>query len=234
MQIFYTTNISGNNALFSREESRHCIRVLRMSKGDTIYFTDGKDNLYEGIITGDDHDAMRASITGTKPAAGKRSYRLHMAVSPLKNEVRLEWFIEKAVEIGIDEITPLVCARTEKKRFRRERLEGLILSAMKQSVKTLLPQLNEPVLFKDFVGIIPGKKKLIACCNEAYDRQAIIDTIKGEKDIIILVGPEGDFTTEEINLAVRAGYLTVHLGTSRLRTETAGIAACCSVYLANI
>lgn len=234
MQIFYAPDINGNVALFGREESLHCIRVLRMRRGETIYFTDGKGSLYEGVITDDDHDAMRASVTSIKPEAGKRSYMLHMAVSPLKNEDRFEWFIEKAVEMGVDEITPLVCARTEKKRFRKERLEGLIISAMKQSVKTYLPVLHEPVLFKDFVSGTSGSHRLIACCDETYERHAITEEVQGKKDIVIMIGPEGDFTAEETGMAVREGCIPVHLGTSRLRTETAGVAACCSVYLANI
>jgi 16S rRNA (uracil1498-N3)-methyltransferase len=234
MQIFYTTEISGHDALFNREESRHCIRVLRMSRGERINFTDGKGNLYEGIISDDDQDAMRASITYVKHDAGERHYRLHMAVSPLKNEDRFEWFIEKAVEIGVDEITPLICARTEKKRFRRERLEGLLLSAMKQSLKTSLPRLNEPVSFGDFAGSATGRQKLIACCDESFERHPITEAVSGMEDIIIMIGPEGDFTAAETELAIHKGFLPVHLGTSRLRTETAGVAACCSVYLANI
>jgi len=234
MQIFYTSDIKGDNALFGRDESLHCVRVLRMRRGETIYFTDGIGNLYEGVIKDDDHNAVRVSITAIKPQAGKRNYRLHIAVSPLKNEDRFEWFIEKAVEVGIDEITPLICARTEKKRFRKERLEGLILSAMKQSVKTYLPVLNEPVPFKDFISGISGSHKLIACCGEAYERHPITEEVQGKRDIMIMIGPEGDFSPEETGLAVMEGCIPVHLGTSRLRTETAGVAACCSVYLANI
>jgi 16S rRNA (uracil1498-N3)-methyltransferase len=234
MQIFYTPEISGNIAVFSRDESGHCLRVLRMHRGDRIFFTDGKGNMYEGIIEKDDPDAMRVSITGRKSNAHLKSYRLHVAISTLKNVNRLEWFIEKAVEIGIDEITPLLCVRTEKKRIRRERLEGLILSAMKQSVKTTLPRLNEPAFFGDFLGKPSAKRKLIACCDDGFDRQAINTAVSGHNDIVILIGPEGDFTAEEVRQAIRAGYMPVHLGPSRLRTETAGVAACCSVYLANI
>ncbi len=151
MQLFYTNNVSEGTAAFSREESGHCIRVLRMRRGDTVHFTDGAGNLYEGIITEDDPLNMKVSVTGVIKDAGKRLYRLHVAISPLKNDDRLEWFIEKAVELGIDEITPLICSRTEKKRIRKERLEGLILSAMKQSVKAFLPRLNEPVQFTEFI-----------------------------------------------------------------------------------
>ena len=151
MQLFYTNNVSEGTATFSREESGHCIRVLRMRRGDTLHFTDGAGNLYEGIIAEDDPHNMKVTVTGVTKDAGKRQYRLHIAISPLKNDDRLEWFIEKAVELGIDEITPLICSRTEKKRIRKERLEGLILSAMKQSVKCFLPVLNEPVHFTEFI-----------------------------------------------------------------------------------
>lgn len=234
MQLFYTNNVSDGTATFSREESGHCLRVLRLRRGEKIHFTDGTGNLYEGIITGDDPASMKASVTGIKAEAGKPGYRLHIAISPLKNDDRLEWFIEKAVEIGIDEITPLICSRTEKKRIRRERLEGLILSAMKQSLKCYLPRLNETITFTEFTGKGYGGRKLIACCDQQLERQAITTVAGRGEDILILIGPEGDFTDEEVKLASDAGFLLVHLGASRLRTETAGVAACCSVYLANI
>ena len=234
MQLFYTNNVSDGIAVFSKEESGHCLRVLRMRHGEAINFTDGEGNLYEGIITGDDPMSMKASVTGMTPGAGKRGYRLHMAISPLKNDDRLEWFIEKAVEIGIDEITPLICSRTEKKRIRRERLEGLILSAMKQSLKSYLPKLNESITFKEFLSGEYGGRKLIAFCDEQLRRQPVTEVAGRGEDVLILIGPEGDFTDEEVRLASDAGFLPVHLGTSRLRTETAGVVACCSVYLNNI
>jgi 16S rRNA (uracil1498-N3)-methyltransferase len=205
-----------------------------MRRGDAVHFTDGAGNMYEGIITEDDPLNMEVSVTGVIKDAGKRQYRLHVAISPLKNDDRLEWFIEKAVELGIDEITPLICSRTEKKRIRKERLEGLILSAMKQSVKAYLPLLNEPVQFTEFIDKGHTGRRLIACCNTELERKAITTTAGRGEDVLILIGPEGDFTPEEVKLASDAGFLPVHLGDSRLRTETAGVAACCSVYLANI
>lgn len=234
MQIFYTTDVSEGKALFSREESMHCLRVLRMRRGDSISFTDGTGNLYEGVITGDDPSAMTATVISVSHEAGRRGYRLHMAISPLKNEDRLEWFIEKAVETGIDEITPIVCSRTEKKRIRRERLEGLILSAMKQSVKCYLPRLNDPVTFNEFIDGVHEGKRIIACCDPAVERIPITSAFSRGDEVTILIGPEGDFTAEEVASAVWSGFKAVHIGTSRLRTETAGVAACCSVYLANI
>jgi 16S rRNA (uracil1498-N3)-methyltransferase len=234
MQVFYTNNVSEGTAAFSREESGHCLRVLRMRRGDIIHFTDGEGNMYEGIITGDDVLNMKVSVTGVTAGTGKRGYRLHIAISPLKNDDRLEWFIEKAVEIGIDEITPLICSRTEKKRIRRERLGGLMLSAMKQSVKSFLPQLNETIPFSEFIRKEFAGRKLIACCDQEQERQAITTAAVRDEDVVILIGPEGDFTDEEIKLATDAGFIPIHIGTSRLRTETAGVAACCSVYLTNI
>lgn len=234
MQLFYTVNVSEGKALFSREESMHCLKVLRMRRGDSISFTDGAGNLYEGIISVDDPSGMSATVITESQEPGRRDYRLHIAISPLKNDDRLEWFIEKAVETGIDEITPLICSRTEKRRIRRERLEGLILSAMKQSVKCYLPRLNDPVTFKEFVDGSRKGKRIIACCDPSVERIPITSSFKRGDEVTILIGPEGDFTAEEVASAVGAGFKAVHIGTSRLRSETAGVAACCSVYLANI
>jgi 16S rRNA (uracil1498-N3)-methyltransferase len=234
MQLFYTSDIDGSSATFSRDESGHCLRVLRMRMGDEINFTDGRGNLYEGVINGDNPNMMKVSVIRVTEEYGKRDYRLHAAVSPLKNTDRLEWFIEKAVEMGIDEITPLICSRTEKNRIRRERLEGLIMSAMKQSVKAFLPVLNEPVMIKDFVQKDHAGIKIVAHCNPLPERKPITQVVERGRDTVIMIGPEGDFTPEEVMMAVEAGFLPVHLGNSRLRTETAGVTACCSVYLANI
>lgn len=234
MQIFYSCNVSEGMAFFSREETGHCLKVLRMRRGDILVFTDGKGNLYEGVITSDDPSGMTASVASVIIAAGKNEYRLHIAISPLKNNDRLEWFIEKAVETGIKEITPVLCQRTEKRRIRRERLEGIILSAMKQSLRRYLPTLNEPVLFNDFVMRNHCERKLIASCDETFERKSITSAFSRGEDVIVLIGPEGDFTTDETRLAVEHDFIPVHIGSGRLRTETAGIAACCSVYLANI
>ncbi len=234
MQIFYCGDISHGRALFSREESRHCLKVLRMRDGEEITFTDGLGNLYEGVINEADPSAMSATITSVIHDYGKRGYRLHIAISPLKNDDRLEWFIEKAVETGIDEITPLLCARTEKNRIRRERLEGLILSAMKQSVKCHLPKLNSPVGFNDFIAGTHAGKRIIASCDPAFERIPVTSAFSQGDDVVMMIGPEGDFTAAEVSEALQAGFQPVHIGPSRLRTETAGVVACCSVYLANI
>ncbi len=234
MQIFYTVEVSEGKALFSREESMHCMKVLRMRRGESIRFTDGLGTLYEGLIADDDPGGMTATVISAEHDQGGRDYRLHMAISPLKNEDRLEWFIEKAVETGIDEITPLICSRTEKRKIRRERLQGLILSAIKQSVKCHLPRLNDPATFNEFVDMMREGQRIIACCDPAVERIPITSAFKRGDEVTILIGPEGDFTTEEIARAVKGGFTPVHIGPSRLRTETAGVVACCSVYLANI
>jgi len=234
MQIFYCEDISGDKAVFSREESGHCLRVLRMRRGDTLTFTDGRGNLYDGVIATDDPKGMSVTITSAKsdPLPGK--YRLHVAISPLKNEDRLEWFVEKAVEIGVDVITPVICSRSEKKRIRRERLEGIIISAMKQSGLCILPRLEEPETAEEFTRRPAKGKRIIATCDSSFDRRGITEAFNRGDNVTILIGPEGDFTPEEVKAAISAGYVPVHIGTGRLRTETAGIAACCSVYLANI
>lgn len=234
MQIFYCGEISQGKALFSREESRHCLKVLRMKDGEEISFTDGRGNLYRGVIIDADPSAMAAKVKSVLHDYGKRDYRLHIAISPLKSDDRLEWFIEKAVETGIDEITPLLCARTEKNRIRRERLEGLILSAMKQSVKTCLPRLNNPILFSDFIAGEYEGKKIIASCEPAVERVPVTSAFRQGDDVVMMIGPEGDFNALELDAALRAGFQPVHLGSSRLRTETAGVVACCSVYLSNL
>ncbi len=234
MQIFYSEDISDGTARFSREESGHCLRVLRMRKGETLTFTDGKGHLYEGIIMDDDPGGMTASVTSVSEDPSGRNYSLHVAISPLKNDDRLEWFIEKAVETGIDVITPLLCSRSEKKRIRRGRLEGIMLSAMKQSGRCLLPRLDEPVAISDFLAGLSAGRKLIATCDSSFDRISITETFRRGEDVTILIGPEGDFTPDEVRAAITTGCQPVHLGTARLRTETAGIAACCSVFLANI
>lgn len=234
MQIFFCEVIKNGRGYFGADESRHCIRVLRMRSGDEISFTDGKGTLYKGRLTGDDPRAMEAAIDSATGGYGKRSYRLHLAVSPLKNADRLEWMIEKAVEIGVDIITPLVCERTEKKQVKRERLESLVLSAMKQSVKTTLPLLTETQTLGNFINATHTGKKLIATCYQGVERTAVNEVISKGEEVVFLIGPEGDFTDIEISAATKQGFIPVHMGESRLRTETAGVMACCSVYLANL
>lgn len=234
MQLFYCENISEDRARFGKDESFHAVKVLRMRSGDTIMFTDGKGSLFQGRVTSDNATEIQAEITGIIRKEDERPYRLHIAISPLKNNDRYEWFVEKAVEIGIDEITPLICDRTEKQAVREARLNGLIISAVKQSVKLFKPQLNRTMTLRDFLSLNNPGRRLIATCSDEFARTAVTESFGKGEIITVLIGPEGDFTQNEIEAAITSGYLPVHFGPSRMRTETAGVTACCSVYLKNI
>ncbi len=233
MQIFYAPDISGDTFALDENESKHLIRVLRMTKGTVVRLIDGRGNLYEGVISIPDAKRCIIDIRSRIENFEKRDYRLHIAISPLKNPERFELFIEKSVEIGIDEITPLLCRNTEKPGIKTNRIENIIISAMKQSLKATLTMLNEPVSFKDFLKTEEEGKKIIAHCNSGISRSSIKEVCNRNENVTILIGPEGDFTNDEILSAIEKGYSSVHLGTSRLRTETAGIAACHSIYFLN-
>ena len=214
-------------------ESRHCIKVLRMAKGNMIDLVDGRGNLYQGMISIPDPACCEITITSTIRDFEKRDYRLHIAISPIKNPERFEWFVEKSVEIGIDEITPLICRNTEKPGIKSERLNNIIVSAMKQSVKAFRPVLNKPADFAEFINVNHPEIKMIAHCCQAPVRKKLDQVYSKGSDALIMIGPEGDFSMDEINLSLEKGFQSVHLGSSRLRTETAGIAACHTVYFIN-
>lgn len=233
MQIFYAPMLTGDSYVLDETESKHCIKVLRMVKGEQVNLIDGKGNLFEGFVSNPDSRRCGISITREIKEFEKRDYSLHIAISPLKNPERFELFVEKSVEFGIDYITPIICNHTEKKNIKAERVEKVIISAMKQSLKALKTRLNDPVSFKDFINIEFKGKKLIAHCNEAPDKKSIMEVYAKRENVLILIGPEGDFSEDEINLSKKHGFIPIHLGTSRLRTETAGIAACHSVYFIN-
>lgn len=233
MQVFYAPGITGNTYDLDENESRHIIKVLRMKKGTSVRLIDGKGNLYEGIIENPDNKKCVIAITGMTADFETRNYRLHIAISPLKNTDRFEWFVEKSVEIGVDEITPLICRNTEKPGLRPERINNVIISAMKQSLKSTRTILNEPATFHDLINA-PGEKiRMIAHCNESLERIKISEACSKGDDVLIMIGPEGDFSEEEIRSALGKGLKSVHLGRSRLRTETAGVSACHSVYFIN-
>lgn len=233
MQIFYAPLINGDTYILDETESRHCVKVLRMSRGDRVSLIDGRGNLYEGKIIKPDSSGCIIEIDQIISNFEKRDYHLHIAISPLKNTDRFELFIEKSVEMGIDEITPLLCARTEKKNIKNERVERVIISAMKQSIKACKTILNEPVYFNEFIKKEFSGKKFIAHCDPGYEKKGIAEVYIKRENALILIGPEGDFSSEEITLSEKHGYEPVHLGNSRLRTETAGIAACHSIYFIN-
>jgi 16S rRNA (uracil1498-N3)-methyltransferase len=233
MQIFYAPDIIGNTYTLDERESKHLIRVLRMIKGADVKLIDGKGNLYEGFISEPDQNECIIEITREIKNFERRNYKLHIAISPLKNPERFEWFVEKSVEIGIDEITPLICKNTEKPGIKNERVNNLIISAMKQSLKAKRTFLNEITSFKYFINKNLEGTKMIAHCDNSTGRRKISDVYSKNSDSIILIGPEGDFSREEVDSAVKRGFMPVHLGTSRLRTETAGLAACHSIYFIN-
>ncbi|MBI9065703.1 MAG: 16S rRNA (uracil(1498)-N(3))-methyltransferase [Salinivirgaceae bacterium] len=228
MQVFYTPNIKKITYTLPEEESKHAIKVLRMQAGDEICMIDGKGGMYFGII--DEPDAKKCVIRVIEKIEqyNRRNYQIHIAIAPTKNIDRYEWFLEKATEIGIDEITPLICHRSERKVVKTDRLEKILLSAMKQSIKAYRPKLNEPIKFKDFIKQNIEGTKLIAHC-ETNPKPSLKSKLANNNKFTILIGPEGDFSPEEITLALENNYEEIHLGKSRLRTETAGIVACHTV-----
>lgn len=228
MYIFYAPEIN-NNKLFTlpEEESKHCIQVLRMKKGDEIQIIDGAGNLYSGNISVPDPHRCLIAVSKVTPEYHSKSYRLHVAIAPTRSSERFEWFLEKATEIGIDEITPLICSRSERKNLRHDRMEKIIIAAMKQSVIARKPVLNALKKLDAFMKDLKDRKsyRFIAHCNEGI-RENIRSLYNPGHNIICLIGPEGDFTYEEVESAVQNGFHPVTLGINRLRTETAGVVVC--------
>jgi len=231
MSLFYVPALSSGFVL-PEEESQHAVKVLRMQVGDTLTVVDGAGGFYKARITNPHPKHCAFEITETILEYGKRNYRLHIAIAPTKNIERLEWFIEKATEIGIDEITPIVCRFSERKVIKAERLEKIIVSAAKQSVKAYFPTLNTLCTFDELIKTCQASQKFIAHCYEE-DKRLLQTEIQPSEDVLILIGPEGDFSKEEVQKALSVGFIPVSLGSSRLRTETAGVVACHTVCLRN-
>ncbi len=232
MQLFYIGRIEGNTCVLGEEESWHCTRVLRLREGAQIDLTDGHGNLYQGILTKVHHKGCNVQITQVTPHDRHNNYKLHVAIAPTKNIERLEWFLEKATEIGIDEITPLICEHSERKTVKLQRLEKVIVSAMKQSLKFWLPILNEPADYRGFLSKPFTGQKFIAWCETGHESE-LHNIYQKDADVLILIGPEGDFSKTEVELAIKSGFVPITLGESRLRTETAGIVACHTIGLMN-
>jgi 16S rRNA (uracil1498-N3)-methyltransferase len=226
MHIFYTPDVLSNEYYYlSEEESKHCTKVLRLKENDCIFLVDGKGGFYKAAISAISGKKCLLRIEETQKEFNKRNYRLHIAIAPTKNIDRIEWFAEKATEIGIDEITPIICHRSERRIIKTDRIEKICISAMKQSLKAYLPKVNEAVAFNDFITTIQAESKFIAHCLPD-NKQELKALIPSQKDILILIGPEGDFSKQEIELAIKHQFIPVSLGNSRLRTETAALVAC--------
>jgi 16S rRNA (uracil1498-N3)-methyltransferase len=233
MQLFYNPNITETTVTFSfdKEESKHVIKVLRKKDTDILYVTNGLGLLFKTEITlASDSKCTVQIISFEKSETPK--YKLHLAVAPTKMNDRYEWFLEKATEIGIHEITPIICDRSERKVINAERFDKIILSAMKQCNQLHLPKLNEALTFKEFIKLKNDGLQLIAHCEET-DKKTLKSVLKANENITILIGPEGDFSEKEIALALENNYIPVSLGNTRLRTETAAIVACHSVVFVN-
>ena len=230
MQLFYLENPE-KEIILSAEESKHATKVLRKKEGDILNFTDGKGNFYKAEITVADTRKCRLKIVSSEQKEKQHNYYLHIAIAPTKNMDRFEWFLEKATEIGIDEITPIICSHSERKVIKTERCNRILLSAMKQSLKFHLPKLNEAISLNDFIKQDYEGSKYIAHCEDGEKKELKIEN-KTDK-YLILIGPEGDFSQKEIDLALQNKFKAVSLGRSRLRTETAGIVATHTVNIHN-
>jgi len=239
MELFYSRDISGDTCRLDHDESGHCIKVLRHRSGDEIFVIDGDGTLYRCRITSDSHKEVEATILERTPDWGCHPYRLHIAVCPTKNIDRYEWFAEKACEMGIDELSPVIGEHSERRVIKTARVEKILVSAAKQSLKAAVPSVNEPISVHDFIRMHSGSDalKMIAYCfeDEQIPRRSIKDVLTGftGKEIIVLIGPEGDFSKEEIDNLMAVGYKTISLGDCRLRTETAALAACFFVNFIN-
>ena len=237
MELFYSADIVDGLVRLDAEEAAHCVKVLRHRAGDPISVIDGLGNLYSCTLLQADAKQAVARIGEKTPGFGSHPYRLTMAVCPTKNTDRYEWFAEKATEIGLDAIVPVIGEHSERKVFKTERLRRLVLSAAKQSQKALLPRVEEPVSVEEFIKSVPerGPLRLVCYCDSSLPREkrtGIVEALKASEsdEIVVLIGPEGDFSAAELELAFSRGWLPVHLGDSRLRTETAALTAVTATY----
>ncbi|CAM1345717.1 16S rRNA (uracil(1498)-N(3))-methyltransferase [Tenacibaculum amylolyticum] len=234
MQLFYNEHLNEETKeiLFNKEESRHIVKVLRKKQGDTLYITNGKGLLLTAEIIIESDKKCVANIVNIASKEKEWNYYLHVAIAPTKNIDRLEWFLEKATEIGIDEITPILCQNSERKVVKKDRLQKIILAAMKQSLKFTVPKLNDLTKYSDFIAQQRDGNLFIAHCNEG-DKTPLKSIDPTHQKITLLIGPEGDFSIPEVQQAIQQKYTPITLGTSRLRTETAGIVAVHSINFLN-
>ena len=237
MYLFYTPQILGEEDEVGKtysldeEESGHCVRVLRYTRGDEILLTNGQGMTYTAEITNPHPKHCEFAVRTAEKQNKHHSNYIHIAIAPTKNIERVEWFVEKCTEIGVDEITPLLCRFSERKQLRIDRLQKIILSAAKQSLTPYLPKLNELTDCSEFIRNTKEETRFIAHCYKEDKRELRKEIVPG-KSVLVMIGPEGDFSEAEITAALENGFVPVSLGESRLRTETAGIVAChiCNLY----
>ncbi len=227
VRYFYVPDAKNNNEL-PQEEATHALRVLRLKSGDEMFIMDGTGNFYHAEVSLATNKKCLYEIKETLPQHKTWKGHIHLAIAPTKNMDRIEWMTEKATEIGFDELTFLNCTFSERKVLRTERIEKIVVSAVKQSRKPWKPIVNEMIPFKDFISMPRKGRKFIAHCYQEIEKNDLFDIINSDKEnesITVLVGPEGDFSIEEVRLAIENGYESISLGQSRLRTETAGLMA---------
>ena len=225
MPVFFTKQLNGQEAILDEEESRHLSKVLRLNADDPVELVDGIGRLYKGIITDADSRNAKVRIMETIEGHLARDFYLHLAIAPTKSADRFEWFLEKATEIGVEEITPILCERSERTRIRHDRSEKILLAAMKQSGRAYLPKLNPMIPFRECLERADADLKFIAHCGAGPGE---IMEKPGPRDLswLVLIGPEGDFSSEEVNMATAGNFKEISLGDAVYRTETAGIIAC--------
>lgn len=246
MEVFYSDDIRDGRIRLSPEESAHCVKVLRHRVGDEVYVSGGDGNLYRCSVEEADSRAAVVRVLSVEGGFGTHPYRLWMAVAPTKNIDRFEWFTEKATEMGVDRITPLLCDHSERRVYNHDRGRRVIVAAAKQSLKGAVPQLDELTPFKSLIEETVSSrfsgKKFIAYCdsdiaaglNTRVPLAEAVDAVRGssgEPEALFLIGPEGDFSAEEISAALAAGFIPLSLGPSRLRTETAAVLCSAALYM---
>lgn len=233
MQLFYAPELSQTDSqyIFDKQESTHIVRVLRKKNNDTLMLTNGKGYLFTTTLIMDQDRKCMVRIDHVEFQAPK-NFQIHLAVAPTKMNERFEWFLEKATEIGIDRITPIICDHSERKQIKLERYEKIIQAALKQSLHVYMPILDQPVSFKEFIALETKSHKYIAHC-ESTEKTLLKDAIPLGASYTLLIGPEGDFSSQEIQKAIAAGFKAVSLGNTRLRTETAAVVATHSFVFAN-
>lgn len=231
--FFYSPGIEGPNHILNKDDSNHLVRVLRVQKGEIVFVTDGKGSVFECMVTEPDPKGCQLEIIHRKAGNDHRNFTLCVGIAPTKNMNRFEWFLEKSTEIGVDTIIPIFSENSERKAIKEERLNRVITAAVKQSLKSYHPELKSMIAFNDILKQPFDGQKFIAYVD-ATIKEELFHLCKPASNTLILIGPEGDFSRDEISEALKHGFIPVKLGPSRLRTETAGVVACHTVNLVNL